>query len=173
MIDRNEVLKIGRLQKTFGIRGEITLLYDKRGYAGIDTEYYFLEIEGILVPFFIDEIVYTNDTTARVKFADVEDEKQASRYAHLSVYLLREMLSSHTGNDEGPDWDYFVGFSVFNQHLQELGIIETVDSSTLNVLFVVQKGNAQILIPAAEDFVLKIDDKKKIIYLNLPEGLIE
>ena len=173
MIDRNNVTPIGRLQKTFGIAGAITLLYEHPAYCSIHAAYYFLEIESIFVPFFIEEITFSNDTLARVKFEGIENQIQAARYTHLPVYLPRKMVAGTINSQETLIWDYFVGFSVFNQHLQELGVIQGVDSSTINVLFAVQKGKEEFLIPATEDFVTKIDDEKKIIYLNLPEGLIE
>jgi ribosomal 30S subunit maturation factor RimM len=31
----------------------------------------------------------------------------------------------------------------------------------------------ELLIPAVEAFIEDIDDRKKIIYLNLPEGLVQ
>jgi hypothetical protein len=65
MITKDEVLKIGKLQKPYGIKGEISLVFDKPVYAGIDTEFYFLDIDRIFVPFLIEEITFITDTGAR------------------------------------------------------------------------------------------------------------
>jgi ribosomal 30S subunit maturation factor RimM len=35
------------------------------------------------------------------------------------------------------------------------------------------EGDTTLLIPAVDALVEKIDEKKRIIYMNLPEGLVE
>ncbi len=87
MISVGDHLQVGRTQKPYGIRGEIIILFRKAEYAEVDTEFYFLEIEGIPVPFFVEEFTFTTDVSARVKFEDVNDEKQASRYANTEFFF--------------------------------------------------------------------------------------
>lgn len=172
MITKDEVIKIGKLQKSHGIKGEISLVFDKPAYADIDTEFYFLDIDGIFVPFLIEEITFITDTGARVKLEDIDDETRAAKFANLHVFLLRKQVSGNL-EDEKLDWDFFIGYTVFDQNDRNLGVIESVDSATLNVLFVVKKADEEHLIPATEDFITKINDKQKVIWMNLPEGLIE
>ncbi len=172
MITKDEIIKIGKLQKSYGIKGEISLVFDKPAYADIDTEFYFLDIDGIFVPFLIEEITFITDTGARVKFEDINDETRAAQFANLHVFLLRKQISENS-HDEKLDWNFFIGYTVFDQYLRNLGLIESVDSATLNVLFVVKKSETELLIPATEDFIVEINTDKKIIHMNLPEGLVE
>jgi len=37
----------------------------------------------------------------------------------------------------------------------------------------VKKSETELLIPATEDFIVEINTDKKIIHMNLPEGLVE
>jgi 16S rRNA processing protein RimM len=60
-----------------------------------------------------------------------------------------------------------------DQTLGELGVSDAVDDSTMNVLFVVKKNDREYLVPATEDFILKIDEPRKILHVDLPQGLIE
>ena len=172
MIARDDVIKIGKLQKSHGIKGEISLVFDKTAYADIDTEFYFLDIDGIFVPFLIEEITFITDTGARVKFEDIDDETRAAKFSNLHVYLLRKQIPKGIA-EETSDWDLFIGYTVFDQYLRDLGIIESVDTATINTLFIVKKSETELLIPATEDFIFEINDDKKIIRMNLPEGLIE
>lgn len=172
MIAHNDVVKIGCLRKSHGIKGEISLVFDKSAYADIDSDFYFLEIDGIFVPFLIEEITFTTDTDARVKFEDIDDEARASQFANLHVFLLRKQVSQGV-EDASDDWDFFIGYSVVEQHNRNLGTIESVDTSTVNVLFLVQDQDAEHLIPATEDFITEINHDQQVIYMNLPEGLIE
>ena len=55
----------------------------------------------------------------------------------------------------------------------ELGRIEAVDDSTMNVLFEVSGlSGEEYLIPASEEFIDDIDHKERKIYMSLPEGLL-
>ena len=172
MISKEDIVKIGRTQKPYGIKGEINILFQKAEYADLDTEFYFLEIDGIPVPFFIEEFTFATDVQARVKFEDISDEKRASLFANLDVFIPREALEDLPATEE-KDWDFFIGYSIVDQTGNNLGKIEDVDMQTINTLFIVNNGNDEYLIPATEDFITAIDEKNRIIEMNLPEGLIE
>lgn len=172
MILKKDILKVGRTQKPYGIKGEINILFQKTEYAELDTEFYFLEIDGIPVPFFIEDFLFVTDTHARVKFENLEDETDAARFVNLNVYIPRDLYKESSDADN-PDWDYFIGFSVVEQNGKTLGEIIDVDLATINTLFIVKGENEEHLIPATEDFILHIDEQNSIIEMNLPEGLIE
>ncbi len=172
MIAEKEILQVGRTQKPYGIKGEIILLFHKAEYAELDTAYYLLKIDGLPVPFFVEEFTFSTSLSARVKFADVEDEKSASRYVNLDVYLPRDLLMSEEKPGED-DWNYFVGYTIVDQHGVTLGTIEEVDKSTQNILFIVRSEANELLIPATEDFIAAIDEENKIIEMYLPEGLTD
>lgn len=110
MISEKDILQVGRTQKPYGIKGEIIMLFHKAEYAELDREYYFLEIEGLPVPFFVEEFTFSTNVSVRVKFADVNDEKSASRYVNLDVYLPRELATLEQKQSED-DWNYFVGYT--------------------------------------------------------------
>lgn len=172
MISGKDIIQVGRTQKPYGIRGEIIILFSRQEYAEVDSEYYFLMIDGIPVPFFIDEFTFTTDVSARVKFDDVNDEKDASKYVNLNVFLPRVILSD-MNYEEGGYWHMFVGYDVVDEQGKLLGTISDIDDSTLNVLFVLLNDEEELLIPATEDFITGIDKDKKIIEMNLPEGLLD
>ena len=167
MILREDVLQIGRLLKPYGIRGEITLLFDREEYADIDTDYYFLEIDGMFVPFFVEEMRFHTDATARVKFEGITNEDAAGRYAGLLVFLPREVVPDSTGA-AALHWDQFLGYAVHDHVLGYIGRIESVDASTLNVLFRVTHGEEEYLIPATEDFITGVDESGKTVRMELP-----
>ena len=47
-----------------------------------------------------------------------------------------------------------------------------VDTTTVNTLFVIEKDDEELLVPAQEEFILGIDQKQKLITVELPEGLL-
>ena len=167
-----ELSQIGHTKKPHGIKGELNIVFQKAEYADIDTDFYFLEIEGIPVPFFVEEFAFSNDTTARVKFEDVNDEKIASRYKNLGVFLPREIVSTIQISDASP-WEFYIGYTIIDQNGSNLGIITEIDEATINVLFLVEKGEEKLLIPATEDFITAVDKNNKRVEMSLPEGLFD
>lgn len=173
MIRKENLLQVGRLMKTHGVKGEVNLLFDKELFADVDSPFYFLEIDGVYVPFFVEEMRFGSSLSARVKFEDVNSLTSAERLVNLYVFVPAELVQEESDVLIDNPWEQFVGYSVVDDLLGPLGVIDYVDSSTINVLFVVKHEEKEFLIPATEDFISKIDASQKVIYMTLPEGLIE
>ena len=47
-----------------------------------------------------------------------------------------------------------------------------VDNTTVNTLFVVERDEEELLVPAQEEFIVGLDQKQKLITVELPEGLL-
>ena len=62
-----EVYKIGRLGKAHGIKGEVSMFVDDDVFDRVDAEYLILELDGIMVPFFMEEYRFKTDETALIK----------------------------------------------------------------------------------------------------------
>lgn len=172
MINASNLLPVARTQKPYGIRGELVLLFDRKEYAELDTDDYFLEIDGIPVPFRVEAFTFVTNITARVKFEDVDDEQTAARYTGLEVLLPRELVLE-SGEEMDADWHSFIGYTVTDQHGVTLGVIDEVDDATINVLFIVRDGDKEHLIPATEDFIVAVDETNRTLEMFIPEGLIE
>lgn len=167
MIKDDEVYKIGRVGKTHGIHGEVQVQIDDDVFDRVDAEYLILRIDGILVPFFMDEYRFKNDDIALVKFSDINSNEQARRLTGCEVFFQRAMADA-----EEHDMTYaeLVGYSVVNSADNAvLGQIEYVDDATDNILFELTDGT---LIPAAEELIAEIDSENRRITMIIPEGLI-
>lgn len=173
MIHEDDVFSVGLTRKPYGIKGEIIVQFKRAEYADLDAEFYFLRIDGIPVPFLIEDFTYTTDETARVKFEDLNDEKMASQYSNMEVLVDRSLIDTNHDNDSNGGWITFIGYSIINQNDELVGTIIEVDESTINVLLILEKDGEELLIPATEDFVLNLNFDDKIIKMNLPEGLLD
>ena len=60
-----------------------------------------------------------------------------------------------------------------DEEFGEIGVLERVDSTTQNTLFVVKDSEGEeIYIPVVDDFIVAINEEDKEILTNLPEELI-
>ena len=167
MISNESVYKIGRIGKSHGVKGEVSFQFSDDIFDRVDAEYLILEIDGILVPFFMEEYRFRNDSICLVKFCDVDTQQQASELTGCNVYFPRELAET---DDEMPSLSELVGFCIVDAETKNvIGTIESIDNQTVNILFELDDGT---LIPASDDLIADIDMKKREITMHIPEGLL-
>lgn len=168
MIREDEVYQIGQITRTHGIKGEVAMTFTDDVWDRAEADYLILRIEGLLVPFFLEEYRFRSDTVALVKFQDYDTADAARELCGCEVYFPHR-LTPVRSDDEDYTWRYFTGFRVVEAEAGELGVIDAVDEQTANVLFSV----GQRLIPAVEEFIQRVDHQQRVIYMKLPEGLLD
>ena len=171
MILLDNLFPIGQLQKPHGINGEISFMFTTDVFDREDVSYIVLEIDGIFVPFFIDEYRFKTNETALLKFDGINSEPQARDLSGLTVYLPKSLLEKV--EDTEIELDYFVGFDLIDKQAGLIGKIAEVDQTTENALFVIQRDDEELLIPVGDNYIQNIDHEKKKILVELPEGLLE
>ena len=170
MIKREEVYKIGLFNKPHGIHGELSFTFTDDIFDRVDCDYLICLLDGIFVPFFIEEYRFRSDSTALVKLEGVDSAERARMFTNIEVYFPVEFVDEAEPGEL--TWNFFEGFMMHDIHTGELGEIIEVDNSTVNTLFVVRYGKEELLIPAQEEFIVEIDQMHKVITMNLPEGLL-
>ena len=172
-IPKSDCQKIGFIRKTHGVHGELVLEYEPEFEESVaETQRFFLEIDGLLVPFFIAEngLRFRSAKTVLVTFDWVETEKYARRLVGSSVYLFNHEI---VDEPEESLTSQFLHFRLLDEFGEKVGIISAVDDYSGNIVFTVDAESGEILIPFNEDFLLNLDENQKTIQLRLPEGLIE
>lgn len=170
MIKREEVYKIGIFNKPHGIHGELQFTFSDDIFDRVEAEYIICLLDGILVPFFIEEYRFRSDTTALMKLEGIDTAERARMFTNVEVYFPIKH-AEQVALDE-LTWNYFVGFRMEEIHHGHLGEVTDVDDSTLNTLFIVDRQGEELLIPAQEDFIVDIDQQHKVITVDLPQGLL-
>ncbi len=171
MIKKEDVYKIGLLTKPHGVKGEIAFSFTDDVFDRVDCDYLICLLEGILVPFYIEEYRFKSDSVALVKFERIDSSEQARRFTNVEVYFP---LSLAEDAPEGElSWNYFVGFQVEDARFGKLGRITEVDDSTINALFVIDHDGKELLVPAREEFINHLDSRRRTMTLQLPDGLLD
>ena len=167
---RDECILLGSISKTHGVRGELIL---RTGRISFEPEKnwgsLFLEIDGIMVPFFIAEIFHLRGNDWVIGFDDISDKSRAEVFTGKKVWVSRELV------DPGQDdiyYDQLAGFSLHDRNSGKSGIIEEYLDIPGNPVFDVVIDGMNHLVPAQEEFILELDAGKKTILVNLPEGLL-
>ena len=168
MIKKEDVYKIGRLGKAHGVKGEVSFQFDDDIFDTADADYLILDIDGILVPFFMEEYRFRNDSLALVKFCDVDTQQRASELTGCDVYFPRSIADERA---EGLSLSSLVGFDLIDANGNEkVGTIAAIDDTTQNILFELEDGT---LIPASDDLITDINTQQRQITMQIPEGLLD
>lgn len=171
MILKTDVFPIGQITKPHGVNGEMSFTFSSDVFDREDVPFFVFEIQGILVPFFLDEYRFKGNTSGLLKLDGVETDEQARAFSGLTIYLEKKYLEKV--EDAEIELDYFAGFTLVDVEKGLLGVISEVDQTTDNVLFVIPLEDDELLIPAGEEYIQAIDHDKKIITVKLPEGLLD
>jgi 16S rRNA processing protein RimM len=168
MIRAEEVYKIGRLGKAHGVKGEVSFQFDDDIFDRVDADYLVLDIDGILVPFFMEEYRFRNDTVCLVKFCDIDTQQRAQELTGCDVYFPRALAEEA---EEMSSLVSLVGFEIVDaSNGNTVGNIVAIDDSTINLLFELEDGT---LIPASDELIEDIDAEQRTIRMNIPEGLLD
>jgi len=165
--------KVGFFKKTHGVYGELVLEFEPQfEYSIEDANRFFVELDGLLVPFFVLEegFRFKTENSAIITFDGVESEKYAKRMVGSSVFLFKNEII------EIPDELFesqLENYLLMDEKLGEIGIIEQIDNYSGNIVITVSYRGKELLVPFNDNLLIEIDKQNKILKLRLPEGLIE
>jgi 16S rRNA processing protein RimM len=171
MAYKNNIL-LGRIIKVSGYEGAVTVKLEKTFTENIpQMESVFLEIEGRPVPFFISGLDYSGADILKLWFEGYDTVEKISEFTGCRIFLTNEIPEE---SNKKPDNQLLIGYQVHTKEDQLLGPISDIISNhgqwLLNVISLDKKN---ILIPFHEDFIISIDRNKKIVVMDIPEGLLE
>lgn len=171
MIREEEVFKIGRIGKPHGIKGEVVIHIDDDVFDRVDADYLVLKVEGILVPFFMEEYRFRTDETVLMKFEGIDTQEQARELTNCDVFFPYQLAKA---DEEAPSWNRLVGMELIDTNTHKtVGTVTGVNDATINILLEVDTEKGEILVPVAEELVSRIDWEARRIHIALPEGLLD
>ncbi len=171
-IPKNTCTKIGLTQKPHGISGDLSIRFQEQFYETLEeVKTIFLEIDGLLVPFFItgDGLRFRTGDSAIVALEWINTEEQARKHVGLSVYVKNEDVKQ---NEDSFDLRALEGFLLIDQRKNTIGNIVAIHDFSGNIILGVSYQGKEIMIPFNEDFLIRIDQRSKVLALDLPDGLL-
>ena len=102
MIKKDEVFKIGIFNKPHGVKGEISFTFTDDIFDRVECEYLVCLLDGIFVPFFIEEYRFRSDTTALVKLEGVDTSEKARMFTNVEVYFPKKYVGEEEDSEDIP-----------------------------------------------------------------------
>ena len=167
MIGADELVHIGRIQRTHGTGGELQCRMLNTLWEDADATFIILNVEEIFVPFRVTDWRTKGSEDVLLTMQGVNSEQQALRFIGCEAYMLRTDLPADA--EQPTDLASLNGYKLYDVQRGEIGTITAIDTSTLNTLIQLDNGT---LLPLHEDFITEVDEQAKTLHVNMPEGLI-
>ena len=165
---KDDLLEIGKIVNTHGIRGEVKLqpwcdepeLFDELEYLFIEGEKYNIVRNRF------------HKTCQIVQLENVNNIDDAERFKNKIVYINRDAL-------ELPEGRYYIadieGLTVKEQNGRILGVVDEIIKTGSNDVYSLKDtfNKKPVLIPVIEGVVLETNIDGGYIVVKLPKGLID
>ena len=165
---KDDLLEIGKIVNTHGIRGEVKIqpwcdepeLFDELEYLFIEEEKYNIVRNRF------------HKTCQIVQLENVNNIDDAERFKNKIVYINRDAL-------ELPEGRYYIadieGLTVKEQNGRILGVVDEIIKTGSNDVYSLKDtfNKKPVLIPVIEGVVLETNIDGGYIVVKLPKGLID
>ena len=170
ILSKENLTRIGFVNKTTGFKGKLSCVTDiARPEKLLQSKFFFLILEGLPVPFAIEEIEMKGDDII-VKFEDVDSEEQAKKLLRKEIFA--DKLKGKNKQDL-ISWKDLIGYAANDASFGKIGIIEDVFEYPMHTIAKTSLNGVEILFPLNDDVILEINDDEKIVFIDLPEGLLD
>ncbi len=164
---------VGRIVKTQGIKGQVRLFASREGGGGTFPEgtiIYLRDQKGTR-----ERQVTVKSSRARppfiiLGFQEIQRVEEAGEWIGCAAFIAPKDLTPLP-----PDEFYayqLLGLQVKTEQGAPLGVLEEIIPTGSNDVFVVRKSGKEILLPATDEVVLRVDVVKKEMTVRLLEGLL-
>lgn len=174
MQDEIKLVKVGSVASCNGRDGLLDLILTRE--IDLSKEPVYVYIDGLPVPFFCENATRKKNCKWYVKFSDVDSQKDAEELIGKELYSTPEAGELDEEEWDENDFSFLVGWEVWTDKgpgakakAAKIGEITNFMDIPSNPCIEI---DGEKLIPLAEDFIDRIDEKKFRLYMNLPEGLI-
>ena len=169
---QQECFYLGKIVSKYSFKGEVLVKLDSDDPELYETmESVFISLRDSLVPFFIEDVRLHKSSLLRIKFEDVASEEAADQLMGSELYLPLEFLPDLEGNKFY--YHEVIGFKVIDKNFGEIGVIKSINDSTAQAIFIIDRNGTEVLVPINDEFLINIDRSTNTIQVDTPEGLIE
>ena len=172
-MDIKDTIYIGQIAKLHGYKGGVSLYMDVSNpeeYAAIQSVY--IDLEGILTPFFVGSFKLKNKGFVAVKFQGVDSDEEAKKLLKRDVYIQKELFIEDVDDSSNFNRE-IIGFDVCDVKEGAIGCVTDFVDHKSNPLIRIEFKGKEVLLPHNDGIILNVDRKNKILHVSAPEGLID
>lgn len=173
--------KVGNIGKAHALSGQLKLSFDHacKADALSKLNHLFVDCVSPPIPFFIESIKQAPQPDFYlVQFESVKTKEEAKTLTDSNLYLLQEEVDRYFNTEEdmnppASNMIDLVGFTITDKNLGTIGVIEDVTEMPQQFLATVSYQEREVMVPLNDHLIEQIHQDQQVIYVNLPEGLLD
>lgn len=170
-MQKESLVKLGRIAKAHGLKGELSVQLALDSADSIEElESVYLDVQGKLIPFFIESINVLPNNRALLRLEDCKTLEDTAKFIGKELYAEEDLLDL---DDPMSMLNLLQGYTMIDKTLGPVGTVIEVLEMPGQHLLKIKSGALESLIPFNETFILKVNKEAKTIDSDLPEGLLE
>lgn len=162
---------IGKIVAAHGIAGELILkhaLGERTSLKGLET-IFVEERKGELLPYFILGARAKNEQEIYLQLDGLTNREMAQKLVSKECWLPEEDFHRYASPASSIS---YLGYHIWNGE-EDLGEVLEVIEQPHQVLCRIDYHGKEALLPVHQDSLLDVDPRKKIVKVQLPEGLLD
>ena len=162
---------LGKITRRHGLQGNVFLKLDTdqpEMYNKLDS--IFIEINGLLVPFFVAKQSWSKGDTLIISYKN-STEALVDQTIGRDVFMPLSTLPKLSGNKFY--YHEVIGFEIREEDGKTCGNIVSINDQTAQHYFILDLAGKEIIIPIIKDWILELNREQKYLKMQLPEGLMD
>ena len=164
-------VKIGTVVSKHGYKGDIKISVSSNNLKTFpDLKYLFIDLDGCFIPFTIDDVRSFSKNVLIVKLKEIRSEDEVYKIIDKHIYV--DSTEKESNKDSRFFYNDLINFDVITDS-KKIGRIDNINSNLPQPVFEIIYDSRTVLIPIHDDLIKKIDKENNLIYLDIPDGLLE
>ena len=168
------LVEIGRIRKSHGVHGELRVYVEEIYYKDFqNAKFVFIGTAEKNIPYFIKS--NRSATQPILKLEDVDTREAADALGKAYLFLPeKDITVTVISPEEDMDTNEFlVGYTLMDEAEKKVGSIIRIDQYPQQEMLVCEIDGREKLIPLHESLVEYFDEEKRVLVMQIPEGLLE
>jgi 16S rRNA processing protein RimM len=163
--------KTGKLVAVHGLKGELILKHELGKKTSLKNlkAIFIEEKKDSFLPWFIESTKIKSEKEIYLKLEGIETREAATRLSQKDIWFAEEDFKKFAAKTAPAS---LLGYTIINNNEILSEVLEVIEQPH-QLLCRIELKNKEVLIPVNENFLKKIDHKKKEVIVELPEGLID
>lgn len=166
-----EYFKIGKLVAVHGLKGELLLKHElgkKTSLKGLQA-IFIEEKKDSFLPWFIESTKIKSESETYIKLEGINTRESAMRLSQKQVWLPEPDFKKFAAKSAPAS---LLGYTIIHNK-EPLGEILELIEQPHQLLCRLEIKEKEVLIPLHGESLKRVDHKKKLVMVELPEGLLD
>lgn len=166
----SDLVEIGRLVKVYGLKGRL------KAISYLESEFVLNELDEVLIRpekgpdrKYKVKGVQPQQKTFFIELEGINDPDSAGRLVGSGIFIPADLLGE-LPEDEFY-WHEIIGLKAITESGDYIGEVSSIIPAGGADVYIITGGPREILLPAIEEVIRKIDIEKREIVVRIPEGL--